>query len=413
MDPELLKKHAQVVLKVGVNLQPGQNLLIDAEPIHLDLVKTITQEAYKLGARFVKYHALVPDLLKKRINYSVDEHLDYASDLMPQFCQPLIDEDWAIISIGGLENPDLLADVDPQRLMRVRRVSGEAGKFIAFTKNLLPAVMAAKIQWCCICSPTPGWAAKIFNTEADPAAQEKLWREMLPLLRLDSPDPIAAWETHRDLLKQKCQLLDDKQFEYLHFVGPGTDLKVYPIEGGNWWSSIFTTPKGIEFVINLPTEEVVITPDYRKTEGRVACTKPVNIMGRTVEEAWLEFKEGRVVDFGARVGKDALGSLLKTDEGASYLGEVALVGADSPIYQSGLIFHTILLDENAACHIGLGKGYPPEYAKSYSPEELKNIGCNDSLIHRDVMIGSDEVSVFGGHNDGFREEIIKAGKFVI
>ena len=236
---------------------------------------------------------------------------------------------------------------------------------------------------------------------------------MKPILRLDKPDPVAAWREHCNKLKQRCKLLDEKHFTRLHFIGDGTDLWIIPMKTRDWGSAVWTSETGIEYVGNIPTEEVGIAPDFRETEGTMFCPIPSLVYGTMVKNAWFVFEHGKVVDYGAESGKEALDSLLKTDEGARYAGEAALIDVSSPISRSNLVFGNILLDENASCHIALGSAYPPRFAMSYTPDQLREIGCNVSRIHHDFMIGSKHTTVYGIHGDGSQEEIMHKGEFTL
>lgn len=408
---KLLRKYAQVAVKIGVNLQRGQNLLVDAEPVHYDFVQILAEEAYKSGARLVEYRATTPELLTKRVTYGEDTHLDYGSNIASDYCNTILDEDWALLALVG--DPLRYNGAAPQKLSRVWASNGEQGRFIIDRNTLFKAMTRKKIQSSIIAAASPRWAAQVLGGDANSAIEKRLWRKLAPILRLDKPDPVAAWQVHCSDIRRRCQLLDEKGFSRLYFEGDGTDLWITPMKTRKWGSAVWTSPKGIEYVCNVPTEEVGIAPDFRETVGFMSCPIPSVIMGTKVEHAWFKFEKGKVVDYGAEKGKEALDSLLKTDEGAKYTGEAALVDFSSPISKSGLIFNNVLLDENASCHIALGNAYPPSYAEAYTTDQLKEIGCNVSRIHEDFMIGSKHTSVYGIQADGSREEIMHKGKFIL
>ena len=266
----------------------------------------------------------------------------------------------------------------------------------------MDACGAGRIPWCVAALPTPEWAAKVMQREASDEAAEALWQTMLPILRLDREDPKAAWRENSDLTERRGIDLTSGNFEIYHFKGPGTDLKVYSNPNHVWEGGDLMSDAGHVFIPNIPTEEVFTTPDWRRTSGRASVTRPVEVLGANVDKAWFEFEGGRVVDYGASEGKEKLDAYFEIDEQARYLGEVALVDSSSPIFQSGKVFHNILYDENAACHIALGSGYPTAVkgGVDMNAEEQSAAGINQSILHTDFMIGSEEVNVIGIAADG-------------
>jgi aminopeptidase len=409
MDAKILAKYSQVLLGSGVNLQKGQNLVISGEPVHWDFMVSLAEEAYKMGARFVRVDAEHGRLQKARVDNSAEEHLDYVSSFFTRTLDSYLEEGWARIVIDGKEDPQVLKSVDKQRLAKVNRARSVA------SKKFMDAVLSGGMSWCIAGAPTAAWAAEVMGGAPSAAKIEEFWKVLIPILRLNSEDPAAEWKKHSQTLKRRAQWLNENRFSAVRFSGPGTNLTVPLSPKARWHAGADKTKSGVDFMPNIPTEEVFSAPDWRGVSGRATCTKPVTIMGTPVDGVWFEFREGKVVEFGASVGEEVLAQFLKMDAGAAQLGEVALVGVDSPIAQSGRIFNSILFDENASCHIALGSAYRSciDGSASMSEQELKDHGVNDSLVHVDFMIGSDKVSVDGIDAAGRSTRIMECGVFVI
>ena len=278
-------------------------------------------------------------------------------------------------------------------------------------------LLANHLVWCIAPCPTPGWARQVLGDgPTDPeAAVRELWALLAPILRLDRPDPVSEWMRHTQSLAARARVLNAWGLESLRFIGPGTDLEIGLLPRSRFACAEAVSAKGTRFIMNMPTEEVYVTPDSRRAQGHVRCTRPVKVMGVPVEEARFEFADGAVRHATARRGGEALQKYLDIDPYARRLGEVALVDASSPVARADRVFHSILLDENATCHIALGGGCPDtiEGGLEMSEEELRAMGCNMSLVHTDFMIGSEELSVTGTSPDGSRHEIIRRGRFVL
>jgi aminopeptidase len=382
-----------------------------------EFAREIARAAYGAGAGFVDIRVVDNELLKARLELGAEESLDYVPNSVISDSYQQLAEDWARIRIDSTEDLDALKGVDSSKLSRVTKAMRGAQAVY------LDAMMRHKHQWLVIAAPGPRWAQKVFggpevgiDQDLDQERTQRLWQELIKILRLDTPDPVETWEQIAKTLKIRGKKLDDMHLDYLHFSGPGTDLKVALTQTSFWAGGPSATPEGRVFEPNLPTEEVFTTPDFRRTNGRVTCTRPVKVLETLVYGAWFEFSEGKVVDFGAEQGREILEKYLAIDDGAGQLGEVALVDASSPIYQSGLLFNSILYDENASCHIALGAGYPfclRNANELNSPAQLKTAGCNVSMVHTDFMIGSPEVDVTGVDRQGKQYEIIRKGSFVL
>ncbi len=413
MDRIFLEKYADVLLS-AVNLQVGQNLLVRAEPVHLDFAAIMAAQAYKRGARYVRFdnnEIENPQLYKARIENSRDDYLEYVPKSRLDTTGTMIDENWALIAIRTPEDPEILGSLDQDRNAR-------AGRAIATAmKPYSNRISNNEISWLVAFFPTPKLAGKIMNMPAGHDAVEALWQVLIPILRLDQDDPAAFWLTHGDVLAARADKLNSLRLDSLHFSGPGTDLTVGLMQVSVWHGGPDKTHDGRKFSPNIPTEEVFTSPDYRRTQGRVAFTCPVYVptVGKTIEGGWLEFKDGKLVNYGAVKGKDVLDVYLSVDEGTRYLGEVALVDSSSPIFKAKRTFFNILFDENAACHIALGSAYPGCMVggSTMSEAELKKAGANTSSVHTDFMIGSPEVEVTGIMKDGRTVPLITKGNFAI
>jgi aminopeptidase len=269
------------------------------------------------------------------------------------------------------------------------------------------------VQWSVAAGATTGWAKKLFPELSDDEALEKLWDILFAICRVDNPNYLDLWKAHNANLHRRAKALSELGVERLHFTGPGTDLVVGLSNAAIFKGGTDASPSGVSFEPNIPTEECFTTPDYRMTEGRVSATRPVYINGKLVEGLTMTFKEGEIVDFSAEAGAATFEEYISSDEGARRLGEVALVGIDSPIYQSGLVFQEILLDENAACHIAIGSAYKfcLKDGERLDEDELRSLGCNESCVHCDIMISSEEVSVAATGFDGSEYPVLVNGQW--
>jgi aminopeptidase len=407
LDPSILTRYADIVLSSGVNLAEGQPVLIRGDVACRDFAQVLARRAYELGACFV--HTVYSDqkLDIARLQASREEHLPYTPSWIRPNYRTYVEENWASISISGSEDPDAYEGADARRLGTMRKAMSIAAE------EWLASVSSNAIRWNVVLYPTPMWAKKVLGDAG--GWEERIWDVLLPILRLDTPDPATAWLAHDAELKRRAGFLNSRRFDAFRFEGPGTDLTIGMAPDRVFCGGRCVAKDGRPFFPNIPTEEVFSTPDFRRTEGRVSCTRPVQVLGSNVEGAWFRFEGGKVVEFGADRNSSVLGQYLATDERAGSIGEIALVGAESPIFGSGLIFHNILLDENASCHIALGNGYTEclEGVESHEKDVLLAGGCNVSLVHTDFMIGSSEVSVYGIDKSGRRSELLRNGLFVI
>ncbi|MBN1498835.1 MAG: aminopeptidase [Spirochaetes bacterium] len=405
MKKKVIEKYADVLIKTGVNLYPGQCLNISCSVHAYDFALVLAEKAYKTGARFVNIDVSSNIHVRSRVENSDEKYLKYVPGYYSAADNEKIADGWAFLYIDNTEEQDVLSDTDASKI-------GELSKASKLSRKILREnQMKDKVVWCVAAYPGPVWAEKVTGSDI-----ERLWEILVPILKLDSEDPSEEWKKTCSLLHRRAEILNEHRFDTLRFEGPGTDLKIGLSEFSRWFSATSSTPDGRVFLPNIPTEEIFTTPDFRRTEGRVKVTMPLKVMEKMVEGAWFEFKYGKVVNFGSDKGTDILEKYLQMDEGASFAGEIALVDSSSSIYKSGMLFGSILYDENASCHLALGAGYPLTFSnsKEFTSEDLqRQSGCNVSMVHTDFMIGSNEVSVTGMDKSGNRIEIIKSGKFVI
>ncbi len=406
-----LQKYCELIIKVGINLYKGQCVGIGFNLTNTDFAVKLAETAYKLGAKYVELIPVSNILKRVRLANTKDVNsLDFLPVYFTNRMYEMIANDWAFIRIDNLEEIDELKDADPEKLgilLKTEQITNSA---------LSQAISKGKITWCIVAAPGPKWAAKVFNSENSDELTDRLSEKLIKILRLDKDDSVAEWKSLGEKLIQRSNLLSEMKLDKLIFTGPGTDLEIGLNIQSIWKAGLSKAQNGRYFLANIPTEEVFTTPDFRRTNGKVRVTKPVKVLENLLTGIWIEFKDGKVINCGADSNTDILEKYFNTDEGARYLGEVALVDKNSEVHKSGLIFNSILYDENAACHIALGRGIPLCFSNSdelNTPEEMKINGCNYSLVHTDFMIGSDEINVTGAKPDGNKVQIIKNGEFVI
>lgn len=408
VDLNILTKYAELALKKGVNIQEDQPLLINAPIEGVTFVRELVKKAYELGAKDVHVNWIDDELTLLRFTHIKDEALKTYPSWRVDMQESIVKDNGAVISIRATD-PDLLKEVDPTKVALANKVTGEA------LTEFRRAMMNDEIKWTVISIPTVGWAKKVFPEQAEEEAVASLWDAILKTVRIDEDDPIQAWDKHNETLRQAHEYLNDKAYEKLIFKGPGTDLEIGLPEGHIWQGGSALAKGGDSFNPNMPTEEVYTVPHKYKVNGTVTSTKPLNYGGNLIDNFTLTFKDGKVTDFSAEHGEDVLKHLIAADEGASRLGEVALVPDESPISKSGIIFYNTLFDENASCHVALGKAYPTSLqdGASMSLEQLDKHGVNDSIVHVDFMIGSDEMNIDGVLLDGTVEPLFRDGSWAI
>lgn len=406
IDPIKLDRLAEVAVRTGVNLQPGQDLVITAPMAALDLVRAITVHAYKAGAGIVTPFFNDDAILLARYAHAPDESFDRAPAWLYEGMAAAFKGGAARMAITG-DDPMLLADQDPAKIARLSKATSIAAK------PAMNPIVGFEVNWNIVAYPSAGWAAKVFPDLPVEEAQGKLMDAIFKASRLEGDDPVANWADHTAELKKRVKWLNDYNFAALKYTGPGTDLMLGLADGHIWKGGASPALNGVICQPNIPTEEVFTCPHAYKVDGTVAATKPLAHQGSVIENIQVRFEAGRIVEATATKGEGVLQALLKTDDGASRIGEVALVPHSSPISQSGTLFYNTLFDENASCHIALGQCYADtiEGGSTLTPEEIKQKGGNQSLIHVDWMMGSDAVDIDGITKTGETIPVMRKGEW--
>ena len=402
-----LDRLAEVAVRAGLGLGPGQELVMTAPLEAVLLARRITEHAYKAGATLVTTLFSDEPSALLRFRYGQDASFDTAPSWLYDGMAQAYRSGAARLAITG-NDPSLLSKEDPERVSRVNRASSKA------YRPALELITRHEINWTIVASATPAWAAAVFPNLPQDEALVRLWNAIFAASRADLPNPVGAWKEHDANLHARADWLNEQRYAALHFRGPGTDLRVGLADDHLWLGGGTTAGNGRYCIPNLPTEEVFTTPHKDRVEGRVTSTKPLSYQGTMIEEISVQFQAGRIVEARAVRGNQVLQRMLETDEGARRLGEVSLVPHSSPIASSGLLFLNTLFDENAACHIALGQAYSTclRNGDVLSQEQLAARGANNSLIHVDWMIGSNRIDVDGISRAGNAEPVMRAGEWV-
>jgi aminopeptidase len=396
-EDQRLAAYARLAVQVGLNLQPGQTLGINALIEHAPLVRAIAREAYSAGARYVDVLYSDQHVRRAHIEQAAEDQLGFSPPWLVRRLKEFGEIGGALCAITGNPEPELYADLDGERVGKARmREVAEAS--LELTDGLC--------NWTIVAYPNEGWAKTVLG-EPD---VERLWDAVGQAVRLDQPDPVDAWREHIGRLQERAEALNERRFDHLRYRGPGTDLTI-GLHPDSAWQAALDESNGIKHVANMPTEEVFTTPDWRRTEGTVRSTLPLQIQGNIVRDLQVRFEAGRAVEVTASSGEDVMRAHVATDEGAVRLGEVALVDGHSAVGNTGLVFYDTLFDENAASHIALGASIVQAvpWAHELSPEARVERGVNHSSIHTDFMIGSNELEVDGVTKDGEAVPILRNG----
>ncbi|HEY8389815.1 MAG TPA: aminopeptidase [Clostridia bacterium] len=405
MDKEVIKKYAQTVLKIGSNIQPNEEVVIAADACCHEFVAALADAAYELGAKKVTTLFSSEKVMKLRyLNESVETLTDIP-DWVVKSREYAVEKDAAYISVVS-DDPEAFADINSDKIAAyIKVIRTKLNKFY-------DATMKSDIRWTIVAYPSIEWAQKVFPNDNN--AFEKLFDLIAKAMRLDAADPVQAWKEHQQQLKKRVEYLNAAKFKALKYKNSlGTDFYVelpenYIFMGGEEYS------KGRIFTANMPTEEVFSAPSKLSAKGTLVASMPLIYNGARIEDFYLKFDQGKIVDYKAKVGHDVLKNIIETDEGSKYLGEVAIVPFDSPIQKMKTIFYETLFDENASCHFAIGKAYPClKDAENMTKEDLDKAGINESLQHVDFMIGTKDLEITGITQDGKEIKFFKNGNFDI
>lgn len=406
---DYIEKYVELILKVGLKIKNGDKLVVRCPIEARDFAVECTRKAYELGAGevVVDYR----DQLISRLKYE-NESLDVLTDIPKHKVDKenyYMEKKAKYLSVTG-SDPDAFKGVDAEKLFKSNLANSKA------LRDFSAKMMANYVSWIVVGASIPSWATKVFPDLEEGEAVRRLWFEIFNSVRLFEEDPIKALENHVDNLNRYSKFLNDAKFEKLIYKSQkGTDLEVGLPKGYIFAGAGDVNSDGEEFIANMPSEEVFSAPRLDGVNGKVYSTLPLNYNGNLIEDFYLVFKDGEVVDYDAKAGKEYLKNILDTDEGAKRLGEVALVSYNTPISMRKVLFYNTLYDENASCHFALGKSYPTclEGGEKLSIEELKERGMNDSLTHVDFMVGDETTEILGVKENGDQVQIFKEGNFVI
>ena len=402
-----LDRLAEVAVGPGLGLAPGQELVMTTTLDGIPLARRITEQAYKAGASLVTVLFTDEESVLLRFRYGPDASFDAAPSWLYEGMAQAYRSGAARLAIAG-NDPSLLSKEDPEKVSRVNRATSKA------YRPALELIARHEINWTIVACATPAWAAAVFPDLPPAEALARLWDAIFAASRADQSNPVAAWKEHDANLHRRAERLNDKRYSALRFRRPGTDLSVGLADDHLWLGGSTTARNGQCCIPNIPTEEVFTTPHKDRVEGRVTSTKPLSYQGTLIEEIFVRFEVGQIVEAHATQGNQVLQRMIETDEGARRLGEVSLVPQSSPIASSGLLFMNTLFDENAACHIAMGQAYSTclKDGASLTPEQLASRGANNSLIHVDWMIGSNDIDVDGITAAGDSEPLMRSGEWV-
>ncbi len=408
MEMKQLEKYARLLVRSGLNVQENQILMVNCPVECAYFARVIVKEAYAVGARKVVMNWRDDLISRETLLHANDEIFDEFPEWQKQFYNDHADQGTAFLSISA-SDPEVFKDVDPKRMARQNKASSTA------LVHYRSRTMSNYNAWCVASIPTESWAMKVFPGIPTDEAMDKLWEAIFKSVRVDAEDPVAAWDQHKANLLRRIEILNQHNFKTLRYKNSiGTDFSVALVKNHIWLGGSEFTPEKVEFIANMPTEEIFTAPAMKGSYGKVVSSMPLNYNGNLIDNFSLTFEDGKIVDFTAEKGYDVLKGLLDTDEGARYIGEVALVPYDSPISNLKILFFNTLYDENASCHFAFGKAYPVnvEGGKDASLEELKKLGVNDSLTHVDFMIGTADLSIVGIKEDGSEVTVFENGNFV-
>ena len=405
---QLLDRYAELIIRSGLNVRAGQQVLMTAPLEAVDLVRRVTFHAYKAGASLVTTLYSDEQTSLMRFRHGAETAFDAAPGwLFNGMAEAFRDGSTARLAIIG-EDPSLLSKEDPEHVSRANRARSKA------YKPVIEQITGFATNWCVVSAATPSHAKSVFPQLPPEQALAALWAAIFKCTRADQPDPVAAWKDHNAALHARVQMLNGKRYAALKYVGPGTDFTLGLVDNHVWAGGASTARNGILCNPNIPSEEVFTMPHRERADGIVRSTKPLSYQGSLIDGISVRFEKGRIVEGTAEKGGDVFRKMIETDEGAARLGEVALVPHSSPISASGIVFNETLYDENAASHIAVGQAYAQnmEGTAEMSADQKLAAGMNTSLIHVDWMIGSGELNVDGVTKDGKAEALMRNGEWV-
>lgn len=403
-----LDRYAELAVKVGINIQQQQTLVIFAPIEAATFVRKVAKKAYENGAKNVHVEWSDEDLALIKFENAPIEAFKEFPIWKAKGLEELAESNAAFLSIHA-SNPELLKNVDGDRIAIYKRTEAKA------TEQYKNYIKTGKVSWSIVSIPSISWSKKVFPDLNVEEAKSKLWENIFSVTRVNEENPIDAWTTHIKNLQNKLDFLNKKKFNKLHFKGEGTDLWVELHNHHIWAGGGLTNKKGVYFVPNMPTEEVFTMPYKYGVNGTVRGTKPLNYAGQLVEDFTVTFENGMITDFTAKKGYEILKTLINTDDGSHYLGEVALVPFNSPVSNSNIIYYNTLFDENASCHLAIGAAYPLniENGIDMSKEDLESQGANTSIVHMDFMIGSEDMDIDGETKEKELVPLFRNGNWVI
>ena len=411
---ELLRKYAEAIVKVGLNIRAGQRLIITNATARgvpsagRDLVHAVTKAAYAAGARYVEVIWGDEEMLRIRLQSAPADSFDEYPKWHVNGVMDMIKNGDALLSIYA-NDPNVYSGLDSDRVGAMQKAH------LQNYQDVNVQVSRNAINWCVVASAAPAWAKKVFPDLPEEEAMEKLWRAIFETTRATQPDTIAAWQAHIKNLRRRSDYMQAKNYSALHYKSNNTDFTLGLPRGHKWISAQSLAENGVVFTANMPTEEVFTLPDRHRADGTVAATFPLSYGGSLIEDFSVTFENGRIVKVNAKKNEAILQKLVDTDEGSTRLGEVALVPASSPIAQRGHLFYNTLFDENASCHIAIGRAYRFTLTggEELTEEEFKAAGGNTSINHVDFMIGSPQMDIDGIKEDGTREPVMRQGEWAI
>lgn len=405
-----LQNYAQLAIQLGVNVQPDQLLVIIAPVDCADFARRCVEEGYKAGAKEVRVQWSDERISKISYQYSSLQVLQHIPDWFIEREQEQVDRGYCVLYLDS-SIPSLMKDINQDL---IRQVTMARQTILEPFQNY---TMANQGQWSIVAVPNVQWAKKVFPQLSEDAAMQALWDAILKTVRVsEEGDALQKWQAHNETLANTCRYLNEHHFQSLHFKNAlGTNLTIQLVEDHIWEGGSEKTTKEVLFNPNMPTEEAFTMPHRLGVQGKVVATKPLSYQGKLIDHFWIEFKDGKAVAWDAQQHKEALDDLIEFDEGSSYLGEVALISNDSPISQSGILFYDTLFDENASCHLALGRAYPSNIKDglSMSEQQLIEKGYNFSKTHVDFMFGSDDMEIMGIQKDGKEVQLFSQGNFCV